>query len=214
MKISFKTGMIILLSAVLIYTITTLVLDKTNERTSTMQIQDENYYDSIAALSQVNRDTIWLGFKFGMTRDQVNDLINEYLQTDVFKRDFDGTVLYQIKTTSYNPLEEVKVYTTFFNDSLRDVGFIITDLTDSFQKFAEIGRLYQGKYGDAKHTAARLEELKLYEKFWYFDNLKIEIKNDLTSVLVSYADAKYVRAIETEKKQEEANAELERKKGI
>ena len=145
-----------------------------------------------------NVDNIFLNIKFGMDKSEFNSSILE--QKSIGKVSFDlDQYAYQFKN---NPnLEGINwfVGSKMHNDTL--IGISLTaykDLSSSVnlnltQVYKETVQEYITKYGTPNHSDEN------YDKYWFINNLEINIVKTDGKIIISYEDTRRRKSIDWQK---------------
>lgn len=155
-------------------------------------------------------DTVLLGYKFGMIKSEV--------QAHTKK-------LYKEGRLKLNPLEQLYlplvvngtseyhgfIRFEYFENKLAQVALVFDDAPSPIVCFSEVGDLLSKKYGASDVTIKPIENLNLYEEYWYDKNLKIMLGSGVISPSLHYIDLRKERLIN---EKEQLEKEKENKKSV
>ncbi len=157
-------------------------------------------------------DEIFLGYKFGMTQDQVLEHTSELLKQGKLIKDYGDTEYFEIDSklgTKYKG----KVYPAYFDSKLVSIQLIFED-PNPILLFGELSDLYESKYGAYDYLDNPLKEPPLYVKIWVRDNLKIVILSGVSAAYVKYIDLRFEKQKIAKDSLDEVNKADELKKGL
>ncbi|MEI6411789.1 MAG: hypothetical protein WCR52_20525 [Bacteroidota bacterium] len=134
-------------------------------------------------------DTVFLGYRFAMTENQVYKHTSELYEQGKLKKDYDDKYYFEIDSklgTKYKG----KIFAEYFDSKLSSIGVIFDD-PNPILVFSQLSDLYESKYGSIDYMDNQSEELSVFRKIWIRDNLKIVVRSGIADAYVNYVDLRF-----------------------
>jgi len=135
-------------------------------------------------------DTVFLGYRFGMTQSEVLAHTKNLVEQGKLKTDYSGKYYFEIDSklgTKYKG----NVFAEYFENKLISIGVIFNDEPNPILVFSDLADLYESKYGTYDYMDNPSKEFSIYNKIWIRNNLKIKIRSGISDALVDYIDLRY-----------------------
>lgn len=134
-------------------------------------------------------DTIFLDYKFGMTKNEVSEHTFYLAEQGKLKKDYADEYYFEIDSklgTKY----QGKVFAGYFDGKLISFGLVFDD-PNPILVFSQLSDLYESKYGEYDYMDKPIEDLLVFNKIWVRDNLKIIIRSGISDTYVNYIDLRF-----------------------
>jgi len=160
--------------------------------------------EKAALLSKKVTDTVLLGFKFGMTKDQVLNHTQSLYHEGKLKQDYNGKYYFEIATKT-GEANKGFLFADYFENKLFSIGLTFSKATSNILVFSAMNDLLKQKYGDADMMDKPFN-MDVYESYWLRNNLKIRLTSGMPEASVHYIDMRYEKQKEHADSVEKANS--------
>ena len=157
-------------------------------------------------------DTVLLGYRFGMTENQVLKHTSELAEQGKLKKDYADKYYFEIDSkvgTKY----QGNIFAEYLDGKLISIGLLFND-PNPILVFAQLADLYESKYGEFDYMDKPLEDLPVYNKIWVRNNLKIVIRSGISDTYVNYIDLRFEKQKIRKDSLDKVKQEDELKKGL
>jgi hypothetical protein len=148
--------------------------------------------DTAAAKSNTPSDTVFLDFRFGMSKSQFNQHTNYLLRKGKFKTNYLNEVYYTFVAES-GITHEATISVEYFEGKMYKLVLRIDQMGSL--AFIDVGQIIEKKYG---YPLMYKIDDDYYIQLWYRENLKIEMTNLIHMSRIEYIDMRVSSKVESE----------------